>query len=379
MLYGIACLGSYLLFYPLVSEKKVNSSCFSVKKIMALTLFHVLPFVQLETSFFGEFITALIIRPRFTQFELIFCAIYPLIMGLIQNIISWINDRYKLDLDLLAEAYSVLFASLPYKMLFLEVDAYYLAFLILCIKASYKTVAFIIIPSFKHAYFRKKKNFENIKKMKSKNLQKIVPENNDLAPPLPRNCLDTNTTTPQNDKSKSKLFNSKKSIIKRSRGARRGTVTQTFLTTIQNQFKEEDDKQYFALKFFFLQLSDLTSNAGLLNFTLIINFKNSLGFESSQFDSEFVQRLLIVNFVRIHFLYVFLTLTQAEMLLDASFIIFGFCLYKKIYFTKEHNISGGFRSFFMYYKWTMISAVWNLFFTCFSMWIYVVASTKVEE
>lgn len=67
-------------------------------------------------------------------------------MGSIQTVISWINDKYELELDLLAEAYSVLFASLPYKMLFLDIDATWLAIAVLTIKGLYKTTAFLILP-----------------------------------------------------------------------------------------------------------------------------------------------------------------------------------------------------------------------------------------
>jgi len=59
---------------------------------------------------------------------------------------SKINERNKFELDLLAEAYSVLFASLPYKMLFLNIEEPWIAFTILGIKTGYKMIAFIIIP-----------------------------------------------------------------------------------------------------------------------------------------------------------------------------------------------------------------------------------------
>ena len=70
-------------------------------------------------------------------------------------------------MDLLAEAYSVLFASLPYKMLFLGIDAIWIALTILGIKTGYKLIAFIIIPIIK--YFNEERvNRNKIKAEKQK-------------------------------------------------------------------------------------------------------------------------------------------------------------------------------------------------------------------
>lgn len=60
-------------------------------------------------------------------------------------------------------------------------------------------------------------------------------------------------------------------------------------------------------------------------------------------------------------------------MLDTAFLLIGFVLYRKYFFADGHSISSGFKEFFTHYKWTMIFAVWNLFFSCFSMWSYVIA------
>lgn len=106
--------------------------------------------------------TAKLIVPFYERFEFIFCMTYPILMGTVQAINSTINDKNDFQLDLLAEAYSVLFASLPYKMLFLGIEEVWIAFTILGIKTSYKLIAFIIIPLIKYC------NEERVNKNKIK-------------------------------------------------------------------------------------------------------------------------------------------------------------------------------------------------------------------
>lgn len=81
LLYGLTTQMAYLGYLALYRTNSQEVSCFSSRTLFFLTVFQVLPFVQLETSFLGELIVKLLISPHWTHIELIFCSIYPFLMG----------------------------------------------------------------------------------------------------------------------------------------------------------------------------------------------------------------------------------------------------------------------------------------------------------
>ena len=261
---NIVTVVTFSFLQGMYTPESKKTSVFSVKKLFFLGFFHTLPFFQLEVAFFGEFLASILIVPFYERFEFIFCMTYPILMGAVQLINQAINEKNDFQLDLLAEAYSVLFASLPYKMLFLGIDAIWIALTILGIKTGYKLIAFIIIPIIK--YF----NEERVNRNKIKAEKQKISESIKL--------------------SSQNILNVAQEDQKIAEGLDQ-------ITSIKGNCHENEKNLDFALKFFLLQISDLVSNVGVINFTLIINGANLIGFELKGFDSDFIQILLLENFV----------------------------------------------------------------------------------
>lgn len=134
--------------YPFLNQEtkdsfKETSPKRPYKLFFLLGLFRTLPFCQLVCSFIGELIAPYLPDIRLL---LLFCFSYPVLMGFWQKLMSVIDDKLELDLEFLGESYSLMYAVLPYKMVYLSVDDPEIVGLILGIKTFYKTVAYIIVP-----------------------------------------------------------------------------------------------------------------------------------------------------------------------------------------------------------------------------------------
>ena len=141
------------------------------KKLFYFSLFKSLPFVQLLASFIGELIAGLIKSPIPM---LLFCLVYPVIMGIFQLLNSKINMDCDLDLDMLAEVNSVFFASMPYSIVYFNLEAEWFANTLLGIKTFYKIFGFVLLPSIRYSkYIRHKREPRRL--AKPQKLSQIVP------------------------------------------------------------------------------------------------------------------------------------------------------------------------------------------------------------
>ena len=113
------------------------------KTLIVLGIFRVLPFCQLACSFIGEIIAPLLPDPRYLLF---FCLSYPILMGIWQKLMAIIDEHFNLELEFLGESYSLMYSVLPYKMVYLSIDDFGFAMMILGIKLLYKTIAYIFVP-----------------------------------------------------------------------------------------------------------------------------------------------------------------------------------------------------------------------------------------
>ena len=123
------------------------SYLFGPKKLLILSMVKISPSIQIYCSFYAGYIT----NSMGLKGIVILCSGYPLVMGAIQKLTSYMNSRFELKFDLLIETYSLLFASIPYKLKFLGVKKSSLAFLILFIKGIFKVIAYILLPCYRNS------------------------------------------------------------------------------------------------------------------------------------------------------------------------------------------------------------------------------------
>ena len=129
---------------------------------MAVSVFKVLPLVELFVAFLGEYIS-LFISPNII---LLFCAVYPILMGSVQKTMGFLNSRFELHLDIVVELYSLFYASLPYKLVYLGIETFLVGYIVLGIKICYKIIIYILTPWYKQRKMVKK---EDVKKKSSLN------------------------------------------------------------------------------------------------------------------------------------------------------------------------------------------------------------------
>lgn len=132
---------------------------FTMEKVIALGVFKILPLTELFIAFLGEWV-ALFVG---SNLVLGFCAVYPLLMGTIQKTMDWIDDKYNLELDLVAELYSLFYASLPYKLVYLNIEDTLIGFVVLGIKFTFKMIVYVIVPTIKENNRKKKLKGANSK------------------------------------------------------------------------------------------------------------------------------------------------------------------------------------------------------------------------
>jgi len=125
----------------------------SMKFIIALAIFKILPLVELFVALTGEWIS-LFLHPNVVLF---FCSVYPILMGVVQKMMDFLNDKFDLELDLVAELYSLFYASLPYKLVYLNIEDFFIGFIVLAIKITFKLIVYVIVPILKHRKAQKKK------------------------------------------------------------------------------------------------------------------------------------------------------------------------------------------------------------------------------
>ena len=106
---------------------------------------------------------------------LAFCAIYPILMGLVQAIMDTIAEKIELKLNLVAELYSLFYAALPYKLVYLDIEDLELGFLVLGVKFVYKMIVYLIIPCCKKKKLRLKVSQEHMEARNRKLITKTSP------------------------------------------------------------------------------------------------------------------------------------------------------------------------------------------------------------
>ena len=114
----------------------------NLKNIAILTSLKLSPFIQIFLSFLSGHLTDKHGVPGLV----VLCSFYPALMGAIQKVTSFANEKFGMGFGILIETYSLLFASLPYKLKWLGMSKNAMAFLVLGIKGGFKVVAYIAIP-----------------------------------------------------------------------------------------------------------------------------------------------------------------------------------------------------------------------------------------
>lgn len=148
---GLFTLLTYLFFKRIESKAFKSGTAeveefqliFNLKKLVLLSIFRTLPLCELTCSFIGESIVEYLPDKRLIY---LFCFIYPLLMGFWQKLLSITNERGHLDLDFIGESYSLLFAVIPYKLVYIGLEEMYLMIILLSIKLFYKLMAYAVIP-----------------------------------------------------------------------------------------------------------------------------------------------------------------------------------------------------------------------------------------
>lgn len=85
----------------------------------------------------------------------VMCSAYPLFISLVKGPFLWISGH--LNMDNVIEFSSLAFAAMPYRFIYLEIDAYGVAFLIFTIKYIYKFIAYFIPLKFNIKKYLEKK------------------------------------------------------------------------------------------------------------------------------------------------------------------------------------------------------------------------------
>jgi 1,4-dihydroxy-2-naphthoate octaprenyltransferase len=114
-------------------------------------------------AFFGEFL-AKQIHPRMV---IVFCMVYPILMGTIGMLMDTIDEKLALNLELVAELYGLFYASLPYKLVYLDIEELEIGFIVLGVKLVYKLIVYVIVPLKKHKASKKKSSSRKIHPMRT--------------------------------------------------------------------------------------------------------------------------------------------------------------------------------------------------------------------
>lgn len=260
-MFGMVLIFVHTIFSYIKKIKKNSKfrKFFDFKKTVFLVLFATMPFLQLFVSFLGELIAEKL-HPRLV---LLFCFVYPLSMGGLQKLTSLINEKQDFNLEMLAEANSVFFASTPYKLVYLNVEQTWVALTILGIKVVYKLIAFLIVPWHK-------------KKAQEINKHKVVHKGQEEG----------------DNESSGVSINPGRRNQERRRSRRFSTIQ----TLVKGIFEEEDSyDQLFALKFFILQIFDFSSNIAifLLVLTNELLIYKVMGYKYLEFSAQFVKNISI--------------------------------------------------------------------------------------
>lgn len=353
----------YLLFRYVVlrfisKEKYINDiaeldSILKLKVLFWLVVFKVLPFCQLACSFTGEIIAAKL--PNIRLF-LLFCFAYPVLMGFWQKLMSIIDEKLELDLEFLGESYSLMYSVLPYRMIYLAIDDYFIIIMVLCIKVLYKTFAYIIVPWW--SLRKKQKEIEKKKKEKAKTPQSELSQLNQ------RFSSETEKEAASGSKSRKepKIFNSLEPDQPSQPGQPSQPTKQRFsrrLTKLVSQFIDDPSKddKLFIHKFMVLQNSDIYLNISMI--LIVISDKRLLKTEKGLTfgkDADFEIRFTVVSLI--------------EVVLDLLMYYFYGLFLKKSLFHGNYNLYSSFMNFFSNLKSHFLLSIIILYLVCYYIRYY---------
>lgn len=275
-----------------------------------LSLMKILPFCQLVCSFFGELIAPYLPDIRLLLF---FCLAYPLIMGFWQKLMSIIDEKAELNIDFLGESYSLMYAVLPYKMVYLSLDEPEVIGLLLGVKIFYKTLAYLAIPGYTTI-----KEYRKKKKIEQKKAARAEAENQQ---PIRR------------DQKRKTTINVKE---------------------IFGQFFDDPakDKKQFMNKFLVLQTSDIFVNICVAVLLLVDKYiLIKLGGYGMNRETSFMVT--------------FMEFAAIELGIDIFFLIVYGLILKKMLFSGSYNFSTRFKTFYWNVSSHIVLAGAVLFFICY--------------
>ena len=352
------------LIYTVHSRTKPRQDCYknylSCTKVFFLAIFKIMPFIQLSVSFLAESLTGQIDIKLYVAL----CISYPFLMGGIQKLTSKINDDNEFKMDLIAEAYSLFFAALPYKLIYLQIDMTWIIISVISIKATFKLIAYILIPYFKVKKFKEKNLREkSIRKNKIEIISSIAEM------PNSQNLDNLKNNQPQKKNRVSQIPNTTKRVNKnfqRKPGRRSSTRIQSILEFFSEEVR---DSKMFSIKFFILQVFDITSNIAVFNLIITAKFiaKPILGYSPMLFPPNFIGTISFWTTVS------FGLILKVELLLDLGYLVGCFRYYKRVFFNGNiQEIFRGIKNFEKHYKWNIPLASYILFTICYYIVFYVV-------
>lgn len=275
---------------------------------LLLSVMKILPFCQLVCSFIGEEIAPYLPDVRLM---LIFCIIYPLIMGFWQKLMSIIDKKAELDIEFIGESYSLMYAVLPYKMVYLSIDPPEVVGMVLGIKIVYKTIAYLIIPG----YTTLKQYRLNKRKERQSNISNT-------------------TTVPKRGNKKSTTIIQVKRLL--------------------SQFFDDPakGKKLFMNKFLVLQSSDIFVNICVVVLLLVDKYVlNRLGGYGMDRETSFIEQ--------------FATFSGIELGIDVFILIVYGLVLRKMLFSGKYNFSSRFKRFYLNLASHIVLAGAILFFLCY--------------
>lgn len=324
---------------------------FSMKIIVGLGFFKILPLVELLVAFFGEFFTGLFNN---VNVMFLFCSIYPVLMGAIQKSMDFINTECNLELELVAELYSLLYASMPYKLVYLNIEETLIGFIVLGIKFTYKMIIYVIVPAIKvrkanissvapykgeegnilqsHEFLKNKNENQKDKITKKKILQIEKQYQHHEQKPIQERSNEQEESIgviyliDDHELEESKIKMNKEENEKSPNSAQFDDSSEEKIknTSINPNKSNEESKNLsfhrkFVLKFIIHTFSDTTQNLAVftLIFTMnlvIVNFKS---------DSRTLSKSLVTNVI---------IWTLSELLMDLVFFFVCLTLFQKWWF-----------------------------------------------
>lgn len=130
------------------SARQVLQNKITLSKLLFFLIFQIIPSIQFCYGLSGGYLVHNINDYGYlgNYKILVYCSLYPVVQGILQNVNIYIDYLGGFDLKLLTAALSILYSSLPYKLIFLAFTDPLVVTPIIIIKITYKLFGYILRP-----------------------------------------------------------------------------------------------------------------------------------------------------------------------------------------------------------------------------------------